>query len=152
MRRRLRDIFFKCQEDWQRGRLSVVTLLALLSLFLSQACLLSALTFRRPCLRETRCPKCHSRIYSCERWLVEQREGVRCGEYIKRGRGQINLEYLLAPPPPPFSFMTFISFFLMFKSTPLRCEIMLSFRYLKMKNRFSSFTFIFLVFVYAYLI
>lgn len=43
---------------------------------LSQACLPSALTFCRPCLRGTCRTKCHSKIYSCERWLVERGEGV----------------------------------------------------------------------------
>ena len=67
----------------------MVTLLPLLSLFLSQACLPSALTFRRPCLRGTRWPKCHSKIYSCEHWLLERREGV-CNQ-VERAREQMNL-------------------------------------------------------------
>lgn len=43
---------------------------------LSQACLPSAVTFCRPCLRGTFRTKCHSKIYSCEHWLVERGEGV----------------------------------------------------------------------------
>lgn len=71
-----RGLSLKCHEDWWRVCLSVVTLLPVLSLFLSQACLLSALTFCRPCLRGTRRPKCHFKIYSCEHWLLERREGA----------------------------------------------------------------------------
>lgn len=62
---------------------------SILSLFLSQACLLSALTFCQPCLRGTCRPKCHSKIYSCEHWPVEQKEGV-CNQ-VEKGREQINL-------------------------------------------------------------
>lgn len=79
----------KCHEDWLRACWSAVTLLPLLSLFLSQACLPSALTFRRPCLCGTRRPKCHSEIYGCEHWLVERGEGV-CNQ-VGRNREQMNL-------------------------------------------------------------
>ncbi|CAB1453563.1 unnamed protein product [Pleuronectes platessa] len=43
---------------------------------LDNACLPPALTFRRPCLRGTHRPKCHSKIYSCEHWLLERREAA----------------------------------------------------------------------------
>ena len=49
-----------------------------------------SLTFRRPCLRGTRRPKCHSEIYSCERRLAEQRRGV-CSQVGRGGREQMNL-------------------------------------------------------------
>lgn len=48
---------------------------------------LFALTFRQPCLRRTRWPKCHHEIYSCERWVLEWREGV-CSQV---GKEQMNL-------------------------------------------------------------
>lgn len=104
------DISLKCHEDWWRVSLSVVTLLPPLSLFLSQACLLPALTFSRPCLREARRPKCHSKIYSSEHRPVERREGG--GNQVEKGREQINLSihqlsifklyfilFLFTPPP-----------------------------------------------------
>lgn len=54
------------------GDITAATLLS----FQVQLIRLFALTFRRPCLRRTRWPKCHYEIYRRERWVLEWREGV----------------------------------------------------------------------------
>lgn len=65
------------------GDITAVTLLS----FQVQFICLFPLTFRQPCLRRTRWPKCHYEIYSCERWVLEWREGV-CSQV---GKEQMNL-------------------------------------------------------------